>query len=330
MRTFRTDVSIITSSDLITLKNRVLTAGSCFADAIGKRLYRYKFSTLVNPFGTIYNPVSIHQTLNYGLENSALPPNSFVEKDGVFLNYNLHSTLSATDRKRLDSHISETVNNTHQFLQNTAYIFITYGTAWVYERIDTGEIVANCHKMSQKLFRKRLLSESEIVNSFTALYNTAKMFIPGVKFILTVSPVRHLKDTLELNSVSKAVLRTTCHNIVAEKKAEYFPAYEIMMDDLRDYRFYKSDMLHPTEEAEDYIWEKFGDRYFDSNTRSFLKKWDSILTAINHKPFHPASAAHQQFLAETLQRLSDLPGIDISQEQALIEAQIMPDKSNRK
>jgi len=326
MKTFRTDVSPGRSNELLGLKNPVLTAGSCFADAIGKRLQRYKFPVMVNPFGATYNPHSIHKSILYAVSNQTPAEHTFLQNQGIFLNYDFHSTFSGTDRTSIGNKLLNTIGSVHYFLKNAKRILITYGTSWVYERQDTTEIVANCHKLPSKNFKKRLLSESEIAESFQGFQQQVLKFNPQLDIILTVSPVRHLKDTLELNSVSKAVLRSACHQIVTRfQKVEYFPAYEIMMDDLRDYRFYKSDMIHPTEDAEDYIWEKFTACYIDDDTRSFMKQWDAILAAIRHKPFHPSSLAHQVFLKDTLRKLQELKvKVDVEEEMRHIQSQLVP------
>jgi hypothetical protein len=325
MNNFRTDVRIIRSLSQIRLKNPILTAGSCFADAIGARLDRYKFQVLTNPFGIIYNPVSIHKSLLYAIANEPPPDHSYLHHQGVYLNYDFHSVISALNKYDLSEKLLNRLGSVHYFLKHASRIQITYGTAWVYQRKDTGETVANCHKMPSQSFEKRLLSEKEITGSFQEFYERVRKFNPSIKFILTVSPVRHIKDTLELNSVSKAVLRAACHSLSATDDVEYFPAFEIMMDDLRDYRFYKSDMLHPTEVAEDYIWEKFGEKYFDDETKAFLRKWDEILSAIQHRPFHPSSPAHQGFLKDTLRKLEDLKvSVDVEEEIRMINSQITP------
>jgi GSCFA family len=174
-------------------------------------------------------------------------------------------------------------------------------------------------------FNKQLLSEGEILESFNSLYAEAKKFNPSLKFILTLSPVRHVKDTLELNSVSKAILRSACHSIVTtHSDIDYFPAFEIMTDDLRDYRFYKSDMLHPTEEAEDYIWEKFMNTFFDRLTIELVNEWANLRAALEHKPFHPQSRTHQKFLKLTLAKLVELKSkINVDQEIAAVQSQII-------
>jgi hypothetical protein len=221
--------------------------------------------------------------------------------------------------------LNHTIESTHHYLEHTSLILVTYGTAWVYKRVDCGEIVSNCHKMPTKNFVKRLMKEDEIVQSFREMNATLLELNPNAKVIVTVSPVRHLKDGLEQNSVSKAILRTACNTMVTQfKNVEYFPAYELMMDDLRDYRFYKSDMIHPSEEAENYIWEKFGEKYFSEDTKNFIKKWESIVSALNHKAFHPSSHGHQIFLKDTLRRLEDLKtSVDVSEELRIVKSQIL-------
>jgi hypothetical protein len=324
MTHFRTDVSITSSPNKIGLKNPIFTAGSCFANAIGLRLMQNKFKTLSNPFGVLYNPISIHKALRYAIHQEPPADHTYLSNHGLNLNYDFHSEFSHTEKSALTSQIQNSIGSSHFFLRDAAWIMITYGTSWVYARKDSGEIVANCHKIPSSSFTKSLLTEHEIADSFKTFFESLTAFNPHVRIILTVSPVRHLKDTLELNSVSKSIARLACYRITEKFPAvEYFPAYEIMMDDLRDYRFYKSDMLHPSKDAEDYIWKKFSDRYFDEVTTEFLKKWQSIRSALLHKPFHLTSPAHQQFLKETLVKLTGLKNtVDISEEAAFIEAQL--------
>lgn len=325
MNSFRTDVRVSVSPVKITLRSPVLTAGSCFADAIGQRLRQYKFATLANPFGVTYNPVSIHQQLLKGIRNEPVTPHSFLENDGIHRNYGFHSSFSALSRRELTLKLSNATGAVHHFLNNARWLMITYGTSWVYHRKDTGEIVANCHKIPSTLFEKKLLSASGISDSFGELHSMIGKFNPNLKIILTLSPVRHLRDTPELNSVSKAILREACHAICASfSNVEYFPAYEIMMDDLRDYRFYRSDMIHPNDDAEAYIWSKFSDRYFEEATKSFMKEWDDIHAALHHRPFHPRSASHLLFLKKTLGKLEALSGkVDVEAELAAIKEQII-------
>lgn len=316
MNDFRTIVSIDPSPIKIGFKTPVLTIGSCFSDVIGQRLNELKFPVLINPFGTSYNPISIHRSIEYAVSNSTPPASTFLTSQGLHLNFDFHSVFAGLDRTETEKKINQAVSITHQFLKDAKWLMITYGTTWVYKRNDNSEIVANCHKRPAKEFTKFLLDTTTVIDAFKRLRETIQKTNPGIKFILTVSPVRHHKDTLELNSVSKSILRTACHHITQEfKDVDYFPSYEIMMDDLRDYRFYKSDMIHPSETAEQYIWSKFKTRYFDSSTVELTERFESVKKALDHKPFHPASVEHKAFLKQTLRRLEELsPHLDVSEE----------------
>ena len=325
MKEFRTEIKITPSSSPIAPGSRILTQGSCFADAIGARLSVYKINTVVNPFGVIYNPESIHKVLEYAIYNESLPEHTFVRNQDLHVNYNFHSEFSALSKEQLVSRLMNTIGATHYFLKDADLLLLTYGTAWVYQRKETGEVVANCHKIPSSMFTKSLVSAEAVRESFRRFYTSLKKFNDKIRLILTVSPVRHLKDTLELNAVSKAVLRVACHAISNEyDDVEYFPAFEMMTDDLRDYRFYKADMIHPTAEAEDYIWEKFMERYFNPDLRDFVRKWNLVLSAMRHKPFHPGSASHQQFLKETLMKLQELrPLADVEEEIRQVRQQMI-------
>ncbi|MBX2966969.1 MAG: GSCFA domain-containing protein [Cyclobacteriaceae bacterium] len=310
MSAFRTIANVNQSPELINIKDGVLTVGSCFADAMGEKFIQHKFTVLKNPFGTTYNPLSIHTQLAYAIHNQLPAQHTFLENNDVHLNYNFHSSLSDLSQPALEKIVAETIGKAHYFLKNTNWLMITYGTAWMYTRKDTGEVVANCHKIPATEFEKELCTQKRMLDSFEDVYSKLKSFNPNLNIILTVSPVRHLKDTLELNSVSKSVLRLACHTLTQQHKdVHYFPAYEIMLDDLRDYRFYKTDMIHPSEDAETYIWNKFSDAYVDAPTQDFIQQWQSIRLALQHKPFHPTSAAHQAFLKNTLAQLESVSNI---------------------
>lgn len=325
MKDFRTELKVTPSRVPIHLKSAIFTQGSCFADAIGSRLAIYKQKACVNPFGVIYNPESIHKAISYSIFNEPVPEHTFLQSHEVFLNYDFHSEFSALGKEELAARLVDTIGSAHYFLKAADWLLLTYGTAWAYQRKDTGEVVANCHKLPSTMFTKSLLTSGAIVSSFSTFRDQLKRYNPSIRIILTVSPVRHLKDTLELNAVSKSVLRVACHDIVQEfDDVEYFPAYEIMADDLRDYRFYKADRLHPTEEAEDYIWEKFMERYFSPDLRDFVVKWNAILSAMRHKPFHPRAAAHQKFLRDTLERLNELKQlVDVEAEISLVKQDLI-------
>lgn len=321
---FRTEIKSEKGKHPIGLKQDILTTGSCFSDAIGDKLSENKFTTLVNPFGTTYNPVSIHKILRAAL-NSAYPaPHSYFENNGLFAHYDFHSGFSNPDKASAEENVKSIIRSANQFLKTAHWIIITYGTAWVYKRNDTGDVVANCHKVPLQNFTKELLTEKKITDSFEAFYQNLKAVNPFCKIMLTVSPVRHIKDSLPLNSLSKSVLRLACHSLTElHSDVVYFPSYEIMLDDLRDYRFYKSDMLHPNEDAEAYIWNKFSETFFDERTKEFIKKWQPLHTALQHKPFHTKSESHQKFLKTLLNELKELNGtVNVDKEIASVNAQL--------
>ncbi|MBI1767087.1 MAG: GSCFA domain-containing protein [Bacteroidetes bacterium] len=307
MKDFRTELIPSISHSPIGLMDKIFTIGSCFADEIGNQLKESKFTISNNPFGTIYNPVSIHRLLLLGLKKSFPGQESYSQNEDIYFNYHFHSSFSSLNRGDLESKIQNSILESNSFLKTADRIIITYGTAFVYRLKSSNEIVANCHKMPSTGFEKLLLTEPDILKSFEELYTNLRSVNSSVKIILTVSPVRHLKDTLELNSISKSILRVTCHSIVNKfPDVEYFPAYEILLDDLRDYRFYKTDRLHPTEEGVEYIWEKFITAYFDAPERKFINEWQKIKKDLAHKPFQPQSESHQKFLKETLKKLDQL------------------------
>lgn len=307
---FRTILKQKPHSWKISLSDSLLTIGSCFSDSIGRRFRENKFNALINPFGTAYNPFSIHTLLIRAIENETLPPHSFIQRNEVHANYLFHSQFNALSKKELESNLTLKLSEARQYLSTATFILITYGTSWVYRLKDSGEIVSNCHKMPANLFTKQLLTSQQITEDFERLLNTIRKVNADVRIILTVSPVRHVKNTLALNSVSKAVLRLACHELAQRfSNVDYFPAFEIMMDDLRDYRFYKDDLIHPTEFAENYIWQQFADCYFDKATQQFLTTWSEIQSALAHKPFHPTLKEHQAFLKTILKKIMELNGV---------------------
>lgn len=322
---FRTEISLESCPVKINLKDKILTAGSCFSDSVGSQLVKMKFNTFVNPFGVSYNPHSIHKVLRYALHNQVVPENTYLSNQELIANFDFHSSFSKINKTAIEKKIKDVIGASHYFLKDASWIFITYGSALVYERKDTGEIVSNCHKLPAAGFSKSLLSQKKVLESFDEFYKELKAFNPDCKIILTVSPVRHIKDTLQLNSVSKSVIRLACQTISETySDAYYFPSYEIMLDDLRDYRFYGPDMIHPSTEAEEYIWNKFLECYMDNPTKDFIKQWNPIYTALQHKPFHPSTSSHQSFLKKLLSQLEELRNtVNVDQEIAFVRNQLI-------
>jgi hypothetical protein len=319
---FRTEI-VCAPAKPLALTDRILTIGSCFSDLIGQWLQKHKFNVMTNPFGTVYNPVSIHRLLAdclSGYVNEQL----FIEHDQLWHHFDYHSRWSQPDKSLLKNNIIATQREVNRFIQNLNVLIITYGTAWVYAYNNQQTIVSNCHKVPARQFTRRMVRQPEMEDSFAHLFDNLKKLRPDLRVILTVSPVRHLKDSLALNSVSKAALRLACHQLTEKYEAvEYFPSYEIMLDDLRDYRFYQRDKIHPNEEALDYIIGKFGDRYFTDQTRAFIETWDALRKSLAHRPYHPGSAAHRHFLNDLLRKLEEMkPIVNVDEEIHSIVSQL--------
>ncbi len=326
MDNFRTVLSTTPATFNIGLKDNCFTIGSCFADNLGVLLKKYKISVHINPFGTSYNPVSIHKALGYAIDNETPHAKTFGELNGTHFNYDFHSSFSALNKPQLEGNLAQAITSAHRYINSASIILITYGSAWVYEHNETKEIVSNCHKMYADNFKKYLLTQKKILESFNIFYKKLTSLNPNVRIILTLSPVRHIKDTLELNAVSKSILRLSCHTLSEMyPNVEYFPAYEIVLDDLRDYRFYDRDLLHPSAEAIDYIWKLFSNRYFTDETKQFAEKWGKIIKGIEHRPYHPSSASHQNFLKGLLLQLEELKSsINVDKEISQVTQQIVP------
>ncbi len=304
---FRTEVQVTATDFNLSLQDKVLTMGSCFAEVIGGRLQQNKVDTLVNPFGTIFNPLSVCLLLQVAAGKPYDFSRHLVAHNGIWYAYDLHSSLSSADKDDLLQQIDERLQKTRLYLQEAKLLVITLGTAVAYKLHHEGKVVANCHKLPARNFERVLLHTDEMLQAFEQTHTLLRELNPNLQVLLTVSPVRHIKETLATNSVSKALLRVLCHQLEqAHQNVHYSPAFEIMMDDLRDYRFYKPDMLHPTEVAEDYIWHKFVAAYYAPDFRKFLEVWQKMQRAVAHRPFHPASEAHQAFLRSTLQQLARL------------------------
>ena len=316
----RTEISPGKAPFTIEHNQTIVTLGSCFADMIGDKLHHYKFDVLANPFGTTFNPISLFQLLNISIERKFNPfPTSLGE---VWYDYQFHSEVSALSSEELHEVSNERIARTTKALARASVLVITLGTSWVYRHVESKAIVNNCHKQSGRYFKKELLSVKHILEDFEEVYSKLKELNPSIKIVFTVSPVRHIKDTLQLNNVSKAILISAVHYICEQHgDCHYFPAYEIQMDDLRDYRYYEEDLIHPNKQAENYIWKKLAQWVFPPNTLDALQEWDHLQKMLHHKPFHPTSASHQQFLKQTIQRFEEFTHWNVSAEIESLKAQ---------
>ncbi len=321
---FRTKLTVSPSDRAITHNSRLLTVGSCFANEVGQKLADNKFQVLVNPFGTIFNPLSLFELLEKSFSGEPLRTMP-VERDGLFFHYGLHSRYFAESPETINRLVQRQMQHTADFLRTPAdsdkWLIITLGTAWIYELADSGVPVANCHKMPANNFCKRLLQTKEIIDNFEKML----IILPkNCRVILTVSPVRHIKDTLPLNAVSKSVLRLAVHQITERfPQTDYFPAYELLLDDLRDYRFYAADMLHPSEQAVDYIFDKFASTYFRTPTLQLMQRWQKIRQGLAHRPLHANSNAHRRFLEQLLRKLVEIAlHLDVGKEMTELQARL--------
>ncbi|EDP71993.1 hypothetical protein FBALC1_12867 [Flavobacteriales bacterium ALC-1] len=287
--------------------SKVTLLGSCFSENIGDKFEYFKFQSVVNPFGILFHPLAIEN-----LVTRSINKDYYTEEDLHFHNelwccLDAHSKLNNTSKEELLTVLNTQIDKVCEQLHNTTHIIITLGTSWVYRHISSDAIVANCHKLPQKQFLKELLSVEQISESLEAIVSLVRSINSKVNFIFTVSPVRHTKDGFVENTQSKSHLITAIHNVVEPRKQNYyFPSYEIMIDELRDYRFYEADMLHPNSVAINYIWDKFKHVWILENTELIMQDVDVIQKGLKHKPFNPNSEAHQLFVTKLQSHIKDL------------------------
>ena len=305
---FTTKIPITQNANPIDYNSKIVSFGSCFTENMGDKLLYYKFQTQVNPFGIIFNPFSIEKLIE-----RVVLQRYFTKDDIFFFNerwhcYEVHSELSDADSEVFLSKLNQILSDTQKQLQQATHIIITYGTSWVYRHIETNGIVANCHKVPQKQFSKELLSIDSIQKAIQNTVSLIATLNPKCNFIFTVSPVRHLKDGFVENQVSKAHLIAAIYATTNTKQQtlNYFPSYEIMMDELRDYRFYADDMMHPSPMAIDYIWERFAATQIDANAIATMELVQTIQKGLAHRPFNPNSESHQKFEANLKEKIATL------------------------
>ena len=320
---FRTYINIEPASEQIDHTNSIFSLGSCFAENIASRLQRAKFQVTGSPTGILFNPESIASTLDRlsrhtDAESAREQIATEMRNDnGRWYNYHFHSAFCDTDcevavGKMCKAHIVGA-----EALHKADVVIITFGSAWVYRLNDSGEVVANCHKQPQAQFSKQLLSAEQIARRYDALLSNGAL--AGKRVIFTVSPIRHLADGAEDNSLSKATLRVAIAEIVRNHpNTEYFPSFEIMNDELRDYRFYADDMVHPSPLAIDYIWQRFSEWAFSAATRQTIEQLGRLTQAAEHRPFNPTSDAHKRFCQQMLAQINELskayPAMDFGNE----------------
>lgn len=305
---FTTQIPIPTAQYPIDYNSKILSMGSCFAENMGAKLAYFKFQNTTNPFGIIFNAVSIEKLI-YRSVNKI----EFTEIDVFFHNdswhcFEVHSELSSANKSNFLLALNQLLEATHQKIREATHLIITYGTSWVYREKQSNKIVANCHKVPQKQFDKVLLSVEENQKAIQNTVAFIQQLNPNCNFIFTISPVRHIKDGFVENQRSKANLIASLHSAIDFQLStyNYFPSYEIMMDELRDYRFYAEDMLHPNITAIRYIWSRFKENYISENVFLVMDEIDTIQKSLLHKPFNPNSISHLKFVAKLQEKMTNL------------------------
>lgn len=293
----QTHIPLVQFEKRIDYYSNVALLGSCFSDSMGHKLAYYQFNTCINPFGVVYNPISLLRLFERTLEAKEFTKEDFFYDREQWQSYELHSSFNQTQQERAVEKVNESLRAFKTFLDSATHLILTLGTAWVYTLKEGGSIVSNCHKQEASKFSKRILSVSEIELALEQIQKMAKSLNPELKLIFTISPVRHLKDGFVENQRSKAHLITALHSFLEkDSNADYFPSYEILLDELRDYRFYDRDLLHPNALGVDSIWEHFREAYLDKSTMEDVQLVSQIQTGLAHRPFNVQSDAHQKFL----------------------------------
>jgi len=319
-KAFRTILQPESSSFEINHQSGVLCIGSCFAEHIFERLDEVKFETLLNPFGIIFNPISMAKSLEILLdENRIFTEQDLFQHRGGWHSFQHHSSFSNPSEEVVLEKINTALFAAREFLKKAEYLILTFGTSNVFVSEKTGQVVANCHKVPQKYFIHKKLSADEIILTLDDIFRKYEVAFPNLKIITTVSPVRHIREGLVENQVSKAKLLVALDNLSSlHPQLKYFPSYEIMMDDLRDYRFYKKDLIHPNEMAVDYIFDFFSKTFFTEKTKELNAKLEKINIAKAHRPFHPDSEEHLKFKKNQLVKIekleSDFPFLNFEKE----------------
>ena len=308
----------------IKITDKLLLVGSCFTEQIGKKLAGHKFTTLENPNGILFNPISIAKAIKTYTEEKKTSENDLFYHNELWASKEHHTRFSDPDKQQALEKINTELQAASTFIKTADWILITLGSAFVYEWKDITatnnyeNVAANCHKIPTDKFNRRLLNSSEIVTILKAMQNQVWAINPSAKFIFTISPVRHLREGFIENNRSKAALIQAVHEITSDTNGFYFPAYELVIDDLRDYRFFAEDLAHPNYAATNYVWEKFVPAVIDEASQQLMKEINEVNIAVNHKPFHSQSSAHQLFKEKYYNKVlslqQKLPYIDFTKE----------------
>ncbi len=301
---FVTKVDIPLSDLSISYRHKILMLGSCFIENVGKILIDNKFDSMLNPFGVLYNPSSIAEALRILSESKTFTREDIFNSRGLYHSFHFHSSFSDMDESTFLRRINDQVEQARIVLQQTDILFITFGTAYVFHSIEKDMIVGNCHKLPASEFDRYRLPTDHIVTEWHELIESLREKNPSLKILFTVSPIRHFKDGAHENQLSKSTLLLAIDRLIQQNKdLYYFPSYEIVLDELRDYRFYSEDMVHPSTTAIKYIWERFQQAFMEKETLATQEEWKKIALAINHRPLNESGSEYKSFLRQTLLKL---------------------------
>ena len=303
---FRTEVHIPESQQKIEIEDKIFSIGSCFSSEMSELFEKGQLQTLNNPFGTVFNPFSINNAIKRLHDSVFYTEEELIKYAETVISLDHHTSFDSPYAHQTLEKINTKIEEGNLFLQETNWVIITYGTSFIYEFLPKNKLVANCHKIPAKFFEKKLLTNSEIENSISeTIQNLKDICKENVEILFTVSPVRHTKDGMIENNLSKSKLISAIHEVISnQKNCHYLPIYEILMDDLRDYRFYKEDMIHPNSQAINYIFEKFGNAYFSDETMDFIEENFKISQALNHKTSDENNPKYQEFLENLKGRIA--------------------------
>ncbi|MBO7609429.1 MAG: GSCFA domain-containing protein [Muribaculaceae bacterium] len=305
---FRTTIRMGENQGVLHHSDAVVLIGSCFSDNIGAKMQSAMMNAMVNPFGTLYNPLSIAAGIQRLIDGDAIPGNTLFSLNGVWNSYCFHSRYSLADKQATLNGMNARIVEGQARLKTCQALIVTLGTAMVYRLKSTGEVVANCHKVPQHEFTRQMASVDEMTQVLTSMVERFHKFNPKARVIFTVSPIRHIADGLDVNSLSKAMLRVTINNVQQRfpQLVDYFPAYEIVMDDLRDYRFYAADMVHPSDVAIEYIWQAFQATYFDDRSAQAIARCERVSKRLQHRHMGASRELIERFNADTQAVLRNL------------------------
>lgn len=292
----QTKIPLQRSSAAIDYESRLLLIGSCFAEHMAGKLHYYRYQLVSNPFGILFHPKAIENLVRRSLSGDRYMENELFYLNEAWHSFDAHSDLSSSSNDKTLKNLNRALIKTREQILEATHVIITLGTAWIYRNTSSKRIVANCHKVPQKEFSKELLSVDSLMESLNSILEMIKTANQNAAVIFTVSPVRHLKDGFVENARSKAHLITAIHQLMFNEQVHYFPSYELVMDELRDYRFYTKDMVHPNEVAVDYIWDRFKEVWIDPHSFPIMEAVEQVQKGLQHRPFNPESEKHQIFL----------------------------------